>query len=180
MSLDDTPPTIGRRLKAIRSMTRQDRFAELIGVSTRTLSQYENDKSLPDAGAMAKIAERFKVSIDWLVTGHGRMRTDKFDAVPERGALRVGERLEPSSPPPEPPIGLEALREAVAVLRTLTAHHGVRLSVDDETMLLIALYRQARIWPEADQRRKNMEAVFEFLVLGRAHRGDASKEEPGA
>lgn len=61
--------TIGQRIKQLRvehNLT-QEEFGKLFGIVKSTISMYENDKSIPDDDMKKKIAEKFDVSLDWLM-----------------------------------------------------------------------------------------------------------------
>jgi transcriptional regulator with XRE-family HTH domain len=40
-----------------------------VGISTGNLGDWKSGKSVPSAGALIRIAERFQVSLDWLMLG---------------------------------------------------------------------------------------------------------------
>jgi len=62
---------IGRRIKTIREKLdyTQGQFANLLGVSNRAISSYEQGDSNPSIKNLIKIAKIGEVSIDWLLTG---------------------------------------------------------------------------------------------------------------
>lgn len=78
--------TLGHRLKKAREENRllQKDVASKIGISHNTISQYENDVRKPDPDTLAKFADLFGVSADWLL---GR------ESKAELGSLKLGERL---------------------------------------------------------------------------------------
>lgn len=55
-----------RRLRDERELT-QAEFGKLFGVAANTVSQWENRVNEPDAEVLVRIAEQFKVSVDWLI-----------------------------------------------------------------------------------------------------------------
>ena len=59
------------RLRSLRGKKAQAAFADEIGVSTRSLSRYENGESSPDAVAVAAICTVAKVNSEWLLFGRG-------------------------------------------------------------------------------------------------------------
>lgn len=75
---DSTTPaqkidSVGARLRMWRhsNMLRLVDLAELIGVSQGSLSDLENDKSLPSAGTLTGLCIRTDLNIYWLLTGTG-------------------------------------------------------------------------------------------------------------
>ena len=60
---------IGERLVDLRQDKglKQKEFADIIGVSVHTLSNYENEKTTPDDLIKVKIAEFFNVTLDYLL-----------------------------------------------------------------------------------------------------------------
>lgn len=61
---------IGRRIRQVRGfdLTQED-FAEELGISQSQLSKYERGLISPPAEVLVRIKEKFKVSVDWLLTG---------------------------------------------------------------------------------------------------------------
>ena len=61
--------TIGDRIKQLRMENNltQNQFAALFGLYDSTISQYENGKRVPEYDIIIKIANKFNVSIDWLL-----------------------------------------------------------------------------------------------------------------
>jgi transcriptional regulator with XRE-family HTH domain len=62
---------IGERISTIRkdANKQQGEFAEVMGVSRQTVSNWETEKKLPALEYIIKIAVYGKVSLDWLITG---------------------------------------------------------------------------------------------------------------
>ncbi|NSW91337.1 MAG: helix-turn-helix transcriptional regulator [Firmicutes bacterium] len=60
---------IGNRIKQLRKENNltQNQFASLFGLYDSTISQYENGKREPEYDTLIKIANKFNVSIDWLL-----------------------------------------------------------------------------------------------------------------
>ena len=61
---------VGRRLRELRGfdMT-QEEFAKRLGISQSQLSKYERGLAAPAADVLVRIKQRFRVNIDWLLTG---------------------------------------------------------------------------------------------------------------
>jgi len=61
---------VGRRLRELRGfdMT-QVEFANQLGISQSQLSKYERGVAAPAADVLIRIKKRFRVSVDWLLTG---------------------------------------------------------------------------------------------------------------
>lgn len=57
-----------RRLREQKKMTQND-VAKYLGITRPAYTQYENDVRKPDPDTLAKLADLFSVSIDYLVTG---------------------------------------------------------------------------------------------------------------
>ncbi|NIU58266.1 MAG: helix-turn-helix domain-containing protein, partial [Phycisphaerae bacterium] len=67
---------LGERLKLWRksvSLT-GTQVAEMIGISQGSLSELENNKSLPSADTLAKLLLYTNINILWLLTGRGPMK----------------------------------------------------------------------------------------------------------
>ncbi len=69
---------IGGRLKSLRGKKTQEEVANHIGVSRARYSHYENGRSEPDYDTPQKLADYFKVSTDYLLTGKEPSDEDMF------------------------------------------------------------------------------------------------------
>lgn len=58
---------LGQRLKLLRGTRTQDIIAKGIGISRARYSHYENGRSEPDNELLAKLAEYYNVSLDYLL-----------------------------------------------------------------------------------------------------------------
>ncbi len=64
--------TLGRRLRELRGFDlTQGELAKELGISQSQLSKYERGVAAPPADILFTIKQRFRVSIDWLLTGEG-------------------------------------------------------------------------------------------------------------
>jgi len=70
-----TISTVGKRLKSWRkhSMLKLVELSKKIGVSQGSLSDLENNKSLPSATTLANLCIFSDINIYWLLTGRGPM-----------------------------------------------------------------------------------------------------------
>lgn len=65
--------TIGKRLKQLLNkleMT-QTALSKAIGISNVVINRYIKDKTIPDYNFLSKMAETYKVNINWLISGAG-------------------------------------------------------------------------------------------------------------
>ena len=78
------PATVGGRLKYWRKVStlRLVDVAALVRVSQGSLSDLENDKSLPSATTLTGLCQKTDMNICWLLTGEGSMvsKEEKFKA----------------------------------------------------------------------------------------------------
>lgn len=67
--------SIGKRLRAWRksSFLTLVEISKILGVSQGSLSEIENDKSLPSAKTLASLCLNTQINIYWLLTGQGLM-----------------------------------------------------------------------------------------------------------
>lgn len=72
----------------------QPAFGERLGVTKQCVSNWENGNVLPSVDMLARVAERFGASADWLLGLDGRDTVD-ITALPEeaKGAVRTIVRL---------------------------------------------------------------------------------------
>jgi transcriptional regulator with XRE-family HTH domain len=66
---------IGQRIKALRGELKlsQDEMARLFGIVRTTYNRYERGEAYPGPQVLSMLADRFNVSVDWLVCGKGPM-----------------------------------------------------------------------------------------------------------
>lgn len=71
----ESPLSVGARLRYWRKLSglRLVDMAELINVSQGSLSDLENDKSLPSSGTLIGLCQKTELNICWLLTGQGRV-----------------------------------------------------------------------------------------------------------
>ena len=71
----ENPSTVGGRLKYWRKVSRLRLVdvAALIQVSQGSLSDLENDKSLPSATTLTGLCQKTDMNLYWLLTGEGSM-----------------------------------------------------------------------------------------------------------
>jgi transcriptional regulator with XRE-family HTH domain len=83
-NLSEYPATVGGRLKYWRkaSRLRLVDVASLIHVSQGSLSDLENDKSLPSAVTLTGLCQKTDMNLYWLLTGEGSMvsKEERFQA----------------------------------------------------------------------------------------------------
>jgi transcriptional regulator with XRE-family HTH domain len=61
---------LGRRLRELRGFDlTQEEFAKELRVSQSQLSKYERGTAAPTADFLFSVKKRFRISIDWLLTG---------------------------------------------------------------------------------------------------------------
>jgi transcriptional regulator with XRE-family HTH domain len=73
--------TIGKRIAHLRkdkSLTQQE-LADLINVSDKTISKWENDLSLPGIDILPNLVEKLDTSLDYLVVGTNDDKKNTFD-----------------------------------------------------------------------------------------------------
>jgi transcriptional regulator with XRE-family HTH domain len=66
---------LGRRLRELRGFDlTQEEFARQLETSQSQLSKYERGVAAPPADMLFLVMQRFRVSVDWLLTGEGERR----------------------------------------------------------------------------------------------------------
>ena len=72
--------TTGQRLKAGRKSVHMthEQVAKEFTVKPTTVSNWENDKNLPETAKLAKLAEMYRVSIDWIL-GVGPSQNEEIE-----------------------------------------------------------------------------------------------------
>ena len=67
--------TLGARIKVLRGNESQESFASKIEISKGSLGRYERDENSPSADVLLKICSKADISVEWLLTGSGSMKT---------------------------------------------------------------------------------------------------------
>lgn len=72
---------VAKRLREVREklQLKQEELAQQLGCSRSNLSQIENEAFLPGLGLLDKLKSKFKVRLDWLISGEGAMFTDEME-----------------------------------------------------------------------------------------------------
>lgn len=74
-------PNFASRFRELRKERKlnQDKMGEILGVTRRTICNYESGVYYPDFKNLLSIAEYFQVSLDYLVGWSDRREIDKGD-----------------------------------------------------------------------------------------------------
>jgi len=70
-------------------------LAKLISISQGSLSDIENNKSLPSADTLAKLYQYTNINIAWLLTGQGPMKKGEGETVVGEANEMVNEEMAP-------------------------------------------------------------------------------------
>lgn len=119
---DDTFPRRFRELLDSREDVTQEAIAELVGVTRQTVGNWYSGKSAPDAVSLAKIADEFNVSIDWLLRESAPQKMDaelsavcEYTGLSEKAITALHERVcEPLSQLPSHKKEISVLSEFVS------------------------------------------------------------------
>ena len=88
---------LGKRLLEARKNMKytQEDVAEHFGINAQSVSKWEKEENAPDIDKLAELAELYKVTLDWLLTGN----------MPEKEILEITANLSALSaaPPIRPP-----------------------------------------------------------------------------
>jgi transcriptional regulator with XRE-family HTH domain/DNA-directed RNA polymerase subunit RPC12/RpoP len=76
-----------RHLREKRNMT-QAKLAEILGVSSKTISKWETGKGIPDSNLLPKICEIFEISINELLNGE-RFKKEEYTSKAEEKLLAL-------------------------------------------------------------------------------------------
>jgi transcriptional regulator with XRE-family HTH domain len=95
---EDTSSTVtfGTKLRTLRKRQgwSQDEFGLKVGIHGRHVGKYENDKVLPNADTIIRIARLFQVSIDYLLRDEVSTVTESHAALHDQRLLRQFEAVE--------------------------------------------------------------------------------------
>lgn len=121
---------LGQRLRLVRERTGnlpRDEFAQHLGISSKTLANYERGDTQPDADALAAYRRVARADTNWLVTGDGQMFETAADTIAKQTAADL-------AGPPIPKVSaLETLR-VLAPRRDETGPDQARLAAAIEAV----------------------------------------------
>jgi phage repressor protein C with HTH and peptisase S24 domain len=109
--------TIGERLKKLRGKTSGEEFAARHHVHLQTLYRYERDERIPDINFFQSVSNESGVSLDWLVTGEGKMRREGLQFA---GITQTRELIQGKTPGPYLPSETHLDTEPALRAETLT------------------------------------------------------------
>lgn len=66
---------LGKRLLEARKNMKytQEDVAEHFGINAQSVSKWEKEENAPDIDKLAELAELYKVTLDWLLTGNSEL-----------------------------------------------------------------------------------------------------------
>ena len=64
------------RLKKLRGSMSQEEIATSLGIHRNTWARWESGKGEPDLTVLGKIAQKMRISLEWLIMGTGQMHQD--------------------------------------------------------------------------------------------------------
>jgi transcriptional regulator with XRE-family HTH domain len=70
MLVNDTRNNLGSRFRLIRGSMKQIDFAKLVDVNRSYVAQVETNGNKPSIDYITKVAQKFNISIDWLLLGN--------------------------------------------------------------------------------------------------------------
>lgn len=82
---------IGAFLKSLREekgMT-QEKLAEMVGVSNRTVSRWENGKNIPDLSILVQMSDYFDVQLSEIVAGKRESKNDDMEDKEKKAILQL-------------------------------------------------------------------------------------------
>lgn len=144
---------LGSRIRIIRGKTSQIHFSAEIGIPQTNLSRYERDISVPDLDFLIRLADKFEISLEWLVAGRGAMRPGEITEQPTPSVHPAA----PTAPEPAPLAAcprcakLEAKLEKVEAQRDELAQENRQLWKENgEYRERLARYEERAIKPDME------------------------------
>jgi transcriptional regulator with XRE-family HTH domain len=73
--IDHSENTVGSRIMAVRNIAKltQSAFADMIGITQSSISEYEANKKIPSGRLLKLISLTFSINEGWLITGEGEI-----------------------------------------------------------------------------------------------------------
>lgn len=89
--------SLGNRIKQIRGDISQHDLAKLLKVDRSTVASWEIDRREPDLATLAKLADLFNVSVDWLAGRNSRKANLDASAWDGVIALALANNIKPEN-----------------------------------------------------------------------------------
>ena len=95
----------GEQIKSIRQKEKltQEQFAMKLNVSRQAVSNWENNKNLPDIGMLILMSDVFEISLDYLIKGENKMNNMTEKVIKDGSETRKAKYnmvCDRSGPPP--------------------------------------------------------------------------------
>ncbi|QEE11483.1 helix-turn-helix domain-containing protein [Bartonella krasnovii] len=155
---------LAQRFREVRhalGFTERKQFAEHLGITAGSIGTYETGISEPTASALSKYQEICGVSLDWLVTGHGEMFSDRAKA--KAAGLK----------PQAIPAGL--MKKLGHLVYTTYHDANITLSPEDVAELAAELYGKLQELIENLNDMEEVEATLPLLKLHLKRKIEAEK-----
>ncbi|UNF45560.1 helix-turn-helix domain-containing protein [Bartonella krasnovii] len=154
---------LAERLTEVRKFVGLSRniFSGKIGISIQGLGNYERGDRIPDAIILSSYGKKFGVNLNWLVTGHGEMFSDRAKA--KAAGLK----------PQAIPAGL--MKKLGYLAYTTYYDANITLSPEDVAELAAELYGKLQELIENLNDMEEVEATLPLLKLHLKRKIEAEK-----
>ncbi len=126
---------IGERIRHIRKTKnlKQAEFARLINSTQNNIAKYENGYTEPNIDTLARIANVGNVSLDWLLTGEDKKRSQHVNFVHNNNY------------PSHNTIETDLVRSAAELLYRTLQSHNINFRPEQFSSTLVSVYELAKV-----------------------------------
>lgn len=164
---------LGQRLRDIRKAVgdpQRDEFANELGISDKSLANYERGDRVPDAHVLASYFLKYKVNVTWIVAAEGPMFLDGGPSHPDGS----------STGKVAPTVQSDIFRETGKLVQDGHKAKGVTLPPDAQLAETVSRYNELIAAAKNPSDETELRALFPWLQLRISKDLEAAKTAPGS
>lgn len=149
---------LGQRLRDVRKAIgdpQRDEFANELGISDKSLANYERGDRVPDAHVLACYFLRYKVNVTWIVAAEGSMFLEGGPPTPDK----------PTSAKQATAVQSDIFKETSKLVRDTHKEKGVTLPPDALLAETVARYNELINAANNPSDETELRALFPWLQL---------------
>ncbi|WP_289034367.1 helix-turn-helix transcriptional regulator [uncultured Roseibium sp.] len=170
---ENTKTELGQRLRAFRKAVgdpSRDDFAKTLGLSFKSLGNYERGDSVPDANVLLAYRQTCHMNVDWLISGAGSMFLDGGPHVPDG----------PSGGSGKPAVQSGIFKETGKLVHESHKAKGVTLPSDAHLAETVSRYNELVAAARNPADESELRALFPWLQLRISQDLEEAQNAPGS
>lgn len=164
---------LGQRLRDVRKAVgdpQRDEFAKEIGISDKSLANYERGDRVPDANVLASYFLKYKVNVTWVVAAEGPMFLDGGPPDPDGSAADKD----------APAVQSDIFQETSKLVQDGHKEKGVTLPPDAQLAETVSRYNELIAAARNPSDESELRALFPWLQLRISQDLEEAKIAPGS